>query len=180
MTTQPKTKPEFSLKSASLIAEVIKGKLKPCSDRIEVAGSIRRGKPIVHDIDIVCILGEDFLNAIQAVYSLGKFIVQGPKIWRIALPEGIEADIYFATPETWATLLLIRTGSKEHNIKLCQQARFRNMRLHADGSGLFKVLQDRIGMDTMEDHLERVAGDTEQSIFAALGLVYAEPWEREV
>jgi DNA polymerase/3'-5' exonuclease PolX len=168
MTTQPKVKPEFSLKAATLIAESVKERLAPVCERIEIAGSIRRGKPVVHDIDIVCILGEDFLNAIQAVYNLGRFIVQGPKIWRIALPEGIEADIYLATPETWATLLLIRTGSKEHNIKLCQQAKRRGMKLHADGSGV----------ELWRGNL--LPCMNEQEIFAALGLVYAEPWEREV
>ncbi|MBN1366607.1 MAG: hypothetical protein JW967_01600 [Dehalococcoidales bacterium] len=82
-------------------------------------------------------------------------------------------DFYIATPETWATLLLIRTGSREHNIKLCSLARQKGMKLHADGSGLFRVSL----LESEPD--ERIAGDTEDSIFKALGLPYQEPEERK-
>jgi DNA polymerase/3'-5' exonuclease PolX len=76
-------------------------------------------------------------------------------------------------------LLLIRTGSKEHNIKLCQQAKRRGMKLHADGSGLEKMLAGQ-GHEIDNSTTSRIPCPTEQSIFEALGLVYAEPWEREV
>jgi len=90
---------------------------------------------------------------------------------RCQLP-GILIDVYIAAPTTWATLLLIRTGSKAHNIRLCSRARDRGMKLHADGSGLFRLAD-------CEDTEVRVAGDTEESIFAALGLPYYRPEERE-
>lgn len=79
----------------------------------------------------------------------------------------IDLDVYFATEEIWATLLLIRTGSKKSNIRLATAAKRKDWRLAASGDGLFN-----------EDN-ERIAGDTEQSIFEALGIHYLEPWERD-
>ncbi len=80
--------------------------------------------------------------------------------------EEITLDVYYATPETWATLLLIRTGSKENNIRLATLANKRGWRLAASGDGLFN------------EKGERIAGDSEESIYETLGLRYQEPWER--
>jgi DNA polymerase (family 10) len=76
-------------------------------------------------------------------------------------------DIYFADENTWATLLLIRTGSAANNIRLCSKAKNMGWHLHADGAGLF----NQFG--------KRMAGDTEASIYEALGLPYQTPAERE-
>jgi hypothetical protein len=168
---------ELILERAQAIAETVKGILQPWCDCIEVAGSIRRKRPIVHDIDIVLIPS----NQGQLVYllqSLGKMKVGGSKIIRIDPSKyGVPLDIYVATPDIWATLLLIRTGSKSHNIKLCARAKSIGMKLHADGSGLFRLALNQTEYENADD--ERVAGDSEESIFAALGLAYVPPEKRE-
>jgi DNA polymerase (family 10) len=158
----------MELKAAQTIAEAIIEQLKPHCDKVQIAGSIRRGRQFVHDIDIVCIPA----NQGQFYYALQQIgAVQGGKKILQVYTQGIMVDIYIATPETWATLLLIRTGSKAHNIKLCGMAKSRGMKLHADGSGLFEI--DVAGSE------RRIAGDTEASIFQALGLAYRQPGERE-
>jgi DNA polymerase/3'-5' exonuclease PolX len=167
----------MELERAQIIANQVKEKLAPYCERIEIAGSIRRRRPWVKDIDLVCIPK----NQGQFVYQLqqlGPFKVCGNKLIRVSY-QPIELDVYVATPETWATLLLIRTGSTKHNVMLCKLARQKGMKLHADGSGLFEICYDKVGMDTQQEREERVAGDTEASIFQALGLKYKEPWERE-
>jgi len=166
----------MELQKAETIAMGVVLNLKPCCDRIEIAGSIRRRKPIVHDIDIVCI-PENQGHFIQALKAMGKIEMGGEKLIRVKLPS-IMLDVYIASPSTWATLLLIRTGSKEHNIKLCSRAKSMGMKLHADGSGLFR-LQENFGIfGPMAPREERIAGDTEQSIFEALKLQYLEPEKR--
>jgi len=109
-------------------------------------------------------------ESLYQLQQLGLVKSGAGKLIRIELqydfPVGSMLDVYIATPEIWATLLLIRTGSKEHNIYLCTRARQKGMKLHADGSGLFRAL-------------ERVAGDTEESIFKTLGLDYVIPERRE-
>ena len=154
----------MELDQAQKIADEVVKRLSPFCKRIEVAGSIRRKKPLVRDIDLIIILSDPW-NLHQAIMSLGQVTHQGGKIQRV-LFNGIQIDIYFATTETWATLLLIRTGSKENNIRLCTHAKNMGWHLSASGDGLF----DKSG--------NRIAGDTEESIFKALGLPYQNPEDR--
>ena len=100
---------QISLESAQKIAEAVVKRLAPYCKRIEVAGSIRRRRPWVHDIDIVLILS-DLWNLHQEVKRLGETKAVGSKIMRVMMG-ATQVDIYIAEPETWATLLLIRTGS---------------------------------------------------------------------
>ena len=160
----------MELKFALLIAESVVRQLSPHCERIEAAGSIRRRRPEVNDIDIVLVPSDRArLDYVLMSLGNGKMKMSGPKIARVAnvMGTGIDLDVYYATPETWATLLLIRTGSRGSNIRLAAAAKDRGWRLAASGDGLFNE----------ED--ERIAGETEQSIFEALGLPFKEPWERD-
>ena len=139
--------------------------LHPACRRIKVVGSLRRRRPWVHDIDLVLIPASQAELYKRLLELKGTIGVKGGKLIRMYTP-AISIDIYLATPETWGTLLLIRTGSRSHNIKLCALAKLQGMKLHADGSGLTK-------------NGDRIAGDTEESIFEALGLFYAPPQKRE-
>jgi len=155
----------MQLERAKKIAgEVIK-RLSPYCSRIEVAGSIRRKRPFPNDIDIVLIAADPW-NLTHEISGLGVVTAMGDKLKRV-LFNGVQVDIYYATEETWATLLLIRTGSKENNIRLASLAKKRGWHLAASGEGLFN------------EKGERIAGDSEISIYQALGLAYQKPEERE-
>lgn len=163
----------MELRKATQIADELVSKLRPYCDRIEIAGSIRRGKKEIHDIDIVAILDQDRL--FNGGY-LGEKHLIGTMAWSVRangrslasfIYRSVSVDIYWATPQNWATLLLIRTGSKEHNIRLCQLARQKGWQLKANGAGLFN------------EHNQRIAGDTEEDIFEALGIVFIPPEKRE-
>ncbi|KKN59515.1 hypothetical protein LCGC14_0541290 [marine sediment metagenome] len=149
-----------------IAAEVIK-QLSPYCQKIEVAGSIRRQKEIVHDIDII-LIASDAWNLESVILDLARPLrpgLQGDKLKRFTY-YGEQVDLYYATEGTWANLLLIRTGSKENNIRLCTLAKKKGWHLSAAGAGLF----DESG--------SRVAGDTEESIYKSLNLPYQEPSER--
>ena len=154
----------FTIQKAKALSDEIVKRLEPYCQKIQVAGSIRREKPTVHDIDIVLIAG-DMEGIHKELTGLGELRKDGPKIKCLEYKD-VSVDLYFATPQTWATLLLIRTGSKEHNIRLCARAKTLGMHLAASGDGLF----DNEGI--------RIAGDTEESIFQELGLPYKEPQYR--
>lgn len=154
----------MELEKAKAIADTIVKALEAYCDRIEVAGSIRRQKPTVRDIDLV-LVARDRWNLDLALMKMGHYKMSGMKIARVQM-DSIPLDIYFASPETFATLLLIRTGSVENNIRLASRAKKRGWRLAASGDGLFN------------EKGERIAGDSEESIYQALGLPYQEPEER--
>jgi DNA polymerase (family 10) len=154
------------LQIAESVASTIVKLLEPYCERIQVAGSIRRCKPECHDIDIV-LIPKDHWNLNIALKKIGTQKKSGEKISQFITAGGHQVDIYFATEETWATLLLIRTGSKESNIRLCSEAKKRGWKLCATGNGLFNELG------------ERIAGDSEASIFNKLGMAYIEPERRD-
>lgn len=155
---------KIALERAQRVAEAVVKRLAPHCSRIEIAGSVRRKKPWVNDIDIV-LIPHDLWNLHSELVKLGQLKMSGKKIVRVMVGS-IQVDIYVADEKTWATLLLIRTGSTENNIRLCSRARDRGWHLAASGDGLFN------------ESGERIAGDSEESIYDALGVRWQEPWER--
>ena len=163
----------IALERAEKIAAAVVRRLSPyCKRRedgkgyyIEVVGSIRRRKEWVKDIDLV-LIPADLWNLHHEIMGLGQVRMSGSKIMRVMV-NGTQVDIYFADDKTWATLLLIRTGSAENNIRLATRAKKKGWHLHASGDGLFN------------EKGERIAGDTERSIYNALGVPYQAPWERD-
>ena len=109
-----------------------------------------------------------FLVTLQ---EMGKIKSGAGKLINVVLPNGVSVDFYVADEKTWPTLLLIRTGSKAHNVAMCKLARQKGMVLHADGRGLSR-LTDCEGTE----HL--VPCHNEHDIFSALGIPYKAPWER--
>lgn len=112
------------LREAIVIAERIKAELSPHCDRIEIAGSIRRKKPIVKDIELVAIpkpfeVGL-FSSGIALVVNKWEK-VKGDlpcKYTQRILPDGIKLDLFFADPENWGLIFAIRTGSAEYSHKV--------------------------------------------------------------
>lgn len=143
----------------------------------QICGSIRRKKPFVNDIDWVIVPNseavyqfgqESFDDTITRLNEIEQIMI-GKKIKRFDY-KGISIDIYIATEQTFETLMLIRTGSKEHNIKLTTTARSKGLKLFADGSGLCKVDKD--------DKIISVVEDTEKGILNNLLGKFVEPENR--
>jgi len=155
---------KIALERAQKIADEVIKRLSPYCQKIEVAGSIRRRKPQVRDIDLV-LFPKDPWNFHGELMKLGQLKMSGKKILRVMVGS-VQVDIYVADEATWATLLLIRTGSKENNLRLCSRAKDMGWHLAASGDGLF------------DDTGQRIAGDSEISIYNALGLPYQRPEER--
>jgi DNA polymerase/3'-5' exonuclease PolX len=170
------------------IAEDFINQISASCDRIEIVGSLRRNKIVVNDIDILIIPrflqmeDETLFGGPYQENQLDKQLSQlclsrdleldadGSKIKRFLKTvdgDTVPIDLYIATEQTWWTLLLIRTGSRNHNIKLACRARDLNMQLKADGSGL------------MTDAGAIIAIQSEEDIFRHLGLEYRPPEERD-
>ena len=90
------------LERAEKIAEAVVKRLSPYCKRIEVAGSIRRRKEWVKDVDI-CLIPSDPWNLPHEIMGLGQLTVIGDKIQRVMV-NGVQVDIYFADESSWTTL----------------------------------------------------------------------------
>jgi len=154
----------MKLAEALKVANEVYYRLEPYCDKIIVAGSIRRQKAEVKDIDFVLIPSNPG-HLSQEIDRLGPPIMDGEKLRRFEY-KGTQIDLYYATQETWATLLLIRTGSTENNIRLCSQARRLGMKLKANGDGI-------IGKDG-----KLILIESEKQVYDILKLPYQEPWQR--
>ncbi len=186
---------KFPLEAARAKALEIAKALEAHCEQIEIAGSIRRGKPWVKDVDLVAIpkmkskgalfgstdeiAKTDFYAAVRElaapVDAAGERLIRTEAY---VAEKVIHVDIYLATAETWATLLLIRTGSAEHNIWMCARARACGGKLHADGSGLEVPGQYDPAAQRVINNLV-IRAKTEEEIFKAMGIGYAEPKDRE-
>jgi len=106
------------LNKAKAIAEKYLNLLKPYCQRIEIAGSIRREKPEVGDIELIVIV-KDIKGFSKEINKLEK--VKGEptgKYTQRVLPEGIFLDCFIANERNWGLIYAIRTGSAEFNIKV--------------------------------------------------------------
>lgn len=114
----------MNLKQALEIAENVRALLAPHCERVEIAGSIRRKKPEVKDIEIVAIpkpydtgLFESGIATIVNRWQKVKGELPCKYTQRI-LPEGIKLDLFFAEKENWGLIYAIRTGSAEYSHKV--------------------------------------------------------------
>jgi len=106
------------------IAEKVKALLSPHCERIEIAGSIRRKKPNVKDIEIVAIpkpfeigLFESGIATVVNQWEKVKGELPCKYTQRI-LPEGIKLDLFFAERGNWGLIYAIRTGSADYSHKI--------------------------------------------------------------
>jgi DNA polymerase/3'-5' exonuclease PolX len=122
----------MNLPDAQRLANRIVEELQPYCSRIEVAGSIRRQCAEVNDIDLV-VIPSDPSALRDRVLRNSAPIQDGPVNLLVRMKNGIQLDIFIAhagtrdllesKPSNYGSLLLCRTGSKEHNIKLAERAK---------------------------------------------------------
>ncbi len=110
----------MELQKAQTIANEFIELVKDQYSKIEIVGSIRRGKAEVKDVDLV---------------AIPKIPIK-EKIIRMPFKD-ITIDMYIANEKNFECLKLIRTGSAKHNIKLCAIAKRRGWKLNANGDGLY-------------------------------------------
>jgi len=161
------------------LAEKIVLELTPFCEKIQIAGSIRRQRPDVGDIDIVAIPSHRGLmrdrmlrthprilkdgNSCLIVELAGRYGPIQVDLWLASAGHG---DLFTPTPTNFGSLLICRTGSVSHNIFLVEHAKRMNLRWNPYW-GVF----DQFG--------KCIASETEESIFQALKLDFVPPELRE-
>ncbi|WP_293678662.1 nucleotidyltransferase domain-containing protein [uncultured Phenylobacterium sp.] len=131
-----------------------------------IAGSLRRGRPIVGDIDLVVAAESpgDITQRFTALPGVAEVLTCGETQATVRLTNGLQADLRIAAPDAFGAMLIHFTGSKAHNIALRRRAQARGLKLNE--YGLYRGRR-------------RLAGRTEAEIYAALGLAEIPPARRE-
>ena len=168
----------IELNKARKYAEHIVGELAPMCTRIEIAGSIRRRKPMVGDIDLVIEPKPGQLRGIKQRCLQGGPMVMadGELNYLLMMVGNIQLDIFFARPAVpdlldprppnFGSILLCRTGSKEHNIWLISQAK-------ANGCAWLPY-------EGVMKNGRIIAAETEQDSFKEIWINYVKPEHREI
>lgn len=124
-------KAEIAYIEAKKIADELVAMLHPHCYRIEIAGSIRREKQLVGDIEIVCIpkpyqtgLFEDGIAQVVNKWQKvkGELEYGKCKYTQRLLPQGIKLDLFFAEEGNWGLIFAIRTGSADYSHKVLANA----------------------------------------------------------
>ncbi|MGF1430997.1 DNA polymerase/3'-5' exonuclease PolX [Kitasatospora sp. LaBMicrA B282] len=148
-----------------LVAEL--GRVRGCV-RCEWAGSLRRMRETVGDLDVLAAAADSgpLTAAFAGLPDTAEVLVSGPTKTSIRTGKGLQVDLRVVPPEDWGAALVYFTGSKAHNIKL--RARAVKAGLKLSEYGLFEVESGR-----------KLASETEEEVYAALGLPWIPPTLRE-
>lgn len=138
----------------------------PGVTQVEVAGSYRRGRDTVADLDLlVCATRPAApMRALGTYDEFAELTAAGSTKASGVLRNGLQVDVRVVPPASFGTALHYFTGSREHNIRLRRRAQERGYKLNE--YGLFRARR-------------RIAGATEQELFTALGLPWIPPELRE-
>jgi len=147
------------------------------TERCEVAGSIRRWRATIGDVDVL--VGTDDADAVLESFlewdSVDSEIESGPEKASVRIGES-RVDLRVVVPEEFGSALQYFTGSKDHNVRLRNYAIDRGMKLNEYGA--FDVSE--VGDDETGQRVgRRVAGETEAGMYEALGLPWIPPELRE-
>ena len=175
----------MNLDRAKALAERIVEALRPHCERIEIAGSIRRERAEVNDIDLVLIpkdIGAIVQRVLQSCILLRGGLTSVNIIAQYNSPkrgdplDKCQVDLFIAhngiqdllqnLPTNFGTLFLCRTGSMQHNIALADLAKSKGW--HWDPY-----------RGVMDEKKQVIASATEEEVYEALGLRWREPAQRD-
>ncbi len=135
-------------------------------DVATIAGSFRRGRESVGDLDVLVTstAPERVFDAFATLPEVREVRLRGPTKSTVTLANGLQADLRVVEPSAYGAALQYFTGSKDHNVQLRSLARDRGLKVNEYG-----VFRDAT----------RIAGRTEEEVYAALGVRWIPPELRE-
>jgi DNA polymerase (family 10) len=156
---------DIALHHAEDIIELLKK--HPSVKRIDIAGSLRRRKDTIRDIDILIASPhpEKVMEAFASMPQVEQVLAKGTTKSSVRLSSGIQADARIVDEANYGAALLYFTGSAQHNIELRKISIAKGYKLSE--YGLFT------------EKGKPIAGKTEHEIYQELGMAYIEPELRE-
>jgi DNA polymerase (family 10) len=158
----------FKLATAAQYAETLRAFLQaiPGVQQVVVAGSFRRMRETVGDLDILVTAAPDspVMQRFSAYDEVTEVFSAGETRASILLKCGMQVDLRVVAQESYGAALHYFTGSKSHNISIRRLAQQQGLKVNE--YGVFRGAQ-------------RIAGDSEESVYRAVGLPYIPPELRE-
>ena len=158
----------FKLAIAGQYAAALEGWLArmPGVQKVTVAGSFRRMRETVGDLDILVAAGarSPLMERFVGYDEVKEVLAQGETRSSVKLKSGLQVDLRLVPPESYGAALHYFTGSKAHNIAVRKLGQARGLKINE--YGVFR-------------RESRLAGETEESVFAAVGLPWIPPELRE-
>jgi len=158
----------FKLATAAQYAEALRAFLQaiPGVQQVVVAGSFRRMRETVGDLDILVIAAPDspVMQRFTAYDEVAEVFSAGETRASILLKCGMQVDLRVVAQQSYGAALHYFTGSKAHNIAIRRIAQQHGLKVNE--YGVFRGAQ-------------RIAGDSEESVYRAVGLPYIPPELRE-
>lgn len=155
---------------ADAIVQAILGYLKACPAivKIEAAGSYRRGKETVGDVDLLAVATDRdaAMDYFEAFSDRSLTIARGQTKVSIRVGQAFQVDLRLVDSDQFGAALQYFTGSKEHNVRLRGLAKKQGLKINE--YGVFR-----------EDHSQPIAGENEADVYQALGLPCFPPEIRE-
>ncbi len=162
---------KFPLKEAEKEANKIITHLKKIKEvkKVEIAGSTRRKKAFIHDLDILASSNspEKVINTFTSMKDVKKVLGKGKTKAIIILKSGIQADIRVIKPESWGAASLYFIGNKNYNIMFRKIAIKKGLKLNE--YGLFDKASGKM-----------LPSSTEELITKKLGVKWLKPEDREM
>ncbi|OLE00902.1 MAG: hypothetical protein AUG80_01165, partial [Candidatus Rokubacteria bacterium 13_1_20CM_4_68_9] len=158
------------LPAARAVAEQVASALRAHGgvERLEVAGSLRRMRETVKDVDILVTSTEParVIETLTSLPSVTEVIARGDTKVSVRHQDGLQVDLRVVEPSAFGAALQYFTGSKDHNVRVRELAKRRGLTISEYG-----VFEEKSG--------RRVAGETEDEVYAAVGLPWIPPELRE-
>jgi DNA polymerase (family 10) len=160
----------FKISDALTYAESIVRALETVKgvSKIEIAGSLRRRRETIGDIDILVISrsSPQVMDAFTSMDAVTDVVARGDTKSSVVLRSGIQVDLRILPGASFGAALHYFTGSKDHNVAI--RDRGKRMGLKISEYGVFDVKTDK-----------KIAGKTEKEVFKAVGLPFIPPEIRE-
>ncbi|OLB93682.1 MAG: hypothetical protein AUH30_19560 [Candidatus Rokubacteria bacterium 13_1_40CM_68_15] len=158
------------LPAARAVAEHVAGALRSHGgvERLEVAGSLRRMRETVKDVDILVTSTEParVIDTLTSLPSVIEVIARGDTKVSVRHQDGLQVDLRVVEPAAFGAALQYFTGSRDHNVRVRELAKRRGLTISEYG-----VFEEKSG--------KRVAGETEEEVYATVGLPWIPPELRE-
>jgi DNA polymerase (family 10) len=148
-------------------------------DRVELAGSLRRWRETIGDVDVL--VGSDAPDAVVAAFTgwdEASEVIEAGDTKASVMASDARVDLRVVTPAEFGSALQYFTGSKDHNVTLRNRAIDRGLKMNEYGTFDVSHLDERAA-EADQRAGERVAGETEASMYDALDLPWIPPELRE-